>query len=534
MADESNGTDVVESVQTPAPAQSAEPTAPEPSQAPQTEPVEPSRLDDADPWANLGKETESDTEKTTDKAVEAPKTDEKPAETPADDAEKAKTAENDDEIKALDELLASDKPIDPEKTEAEKEEELDKQDPAAMEAGQRNAVTKAYLQRTQKYAAPLRDLKYGKIEPEAALTQLESVIGSDKIAALKKVAAHELVDSNPDATFQRAYVRKMLAKDPAFDYTKAEIPTLDDLVNGKLAPVKEAAPAAEMAELEELTKDLSAVLEFDWRDPANDERFIDDRELAMAKALRGLEARAKTQSPELEAAKLRLQELEKAEAERAEAEKAKTNETATVEVQHATSEAIQNYQTSVEELLMPRIFAKNQLTPDPADTPEIVDLKKRMVELYTGDDKAKELGQPSAFENFAYYRSSVADKLVERVQYVTKLQRQYAEAKVAKDAAKMAEVEKLAVAERLPIMRYLIDADREFYAAQIKPIMDLAGASSQRAAPIKQASARVEVVSNAGSAPATTPKRVDAATADDVWGNMVKTAAEDDRARANA
>lgn len=531
MADDLQGSNVVEGADTPAPAEPVAPVAAEPQTEPQTGASEPNVLENADPWAKFGQDEASDTQDSAEKPAEG---DAKEGEKPADAAADGKTEEKDEETKILEELIAAETPIEPEKTQEQKDAELDAQDPAAMEAGQRNAIEKAYLQRTQRFAKPMRDLKLGTIEPAEALRQLEPYVGSDKIAALKKVAAHELVDSNPDATFQRAYVAKMLAKDPAFDYTKAEIPSLDDLVNGRLAPVQEQS-RADMPELEALTKELGDVLDFDWRDPANDHLFVDDRELAMAKALRGLESRAKAEGPDLAAARIRLAELEKAEADRAEADKAKTVETVSADVEHQTSEAISNYQVSVEERLMPMLFKKNQLLPDPADTPEIAALKARKVELYTGDETAKELGQPSAFENFAYYRSSVAKDLVKIVTSVVGLQRQYAVAKVAKDEAKMAEIEALAQAERLPIMTYLIQADKEFYNAYVKPDMDLAVKSARQVVdPLKQAGARIEVVSNAGSAPSNIPKRREAETADDVWNRMAEEAAAENTAIMNA
>lgn len=512
-----NESDVAVGAETPAPTESTETTPAAPVEATQTpaEPVAtPSPLDKADPWDGFGEDAADDVK--ADEPAE-PAKDDDPADTPDDKATDKPITE--DEV--LEELLADDDA--PAKTQEQKDAELDSADPEEMAKGQRNKVERDYLSRTQRYAKPLRDFKLGSIGPEEALDQLAPIMGADKITAIKQAAAHALVDANPDDTFRRAYVIKQLQRDPAWDYNQHEIPTLDQLLDGAITP--NMAMAAESdPELEGLIADLDKQINWDWRDPEQDDRFVDDRERAMAKTIRGMEAKA-------EAAAETIGALQKSIPDPAKVADA------------ATSEFVKEFNSdqtalriSIEDKFTPWAAKKTELAPSPDDTPEIAAYKQRHMELcYTGSEYEKAQGHPSRFETFAYNESSVGKDLMKQVTHMLTLQKQATEARLGKDEAAATSVSKQIQDERVPLFTLLAQANKEFAQLYIDPYIKALGMSSaRRAAPLKEASQRVEVVSNAGSAPLETPPRSRAATADDVWGEMVTDARKDDALRSGA
>jgi hypothetical protein len=136
--------------------------------------------------------------------------------------------------------------------------------------------------------------------------------------------AHKLVDENPEAAFHRIYAVKMLAKDPSYKYDPSNVPTLDELLlcKQRLMPLKRATaprsqprqqqnPERSRLSFRDNERNLMRVVDFDWRNPDNDEQFVDDRERAMAKTIRGLEQKAIAESKSKSELTEKLSKLEK-------------------------------------------------------------------------------------------------------------------------------------------------------------------------------------------------------------------------------
>ena len=282
MADEETST-VAESVSTSA---SAEPVEAAETVEQETAADTPATAEEAWDFSNVEDEPPP-SEATEEKSAEKSE---------GEEQEKQEEKKEEGEEKSLEELTLEEAFKDDavgDKTTApsEKEADLDKLDPAEMIAAQRNATARAWAERNAKKAEIVKDFQF-EDKPIAEVASRLEEINPTRYVELSQLAAHRLVDSNPDAAFQRAYAVKMLQQNPKWDVASATLPTLDDLIaNGTKAKEKvpETKAPAPPAELAEVTRELDNQLGWDWRDPSLDENFVDERELAMAKTLRALE-----------------------------------------------------------------------------------------------------------------------------------------------------------------------------------------------------------------------------------------------------
>lgn len=486
---------------------------------PQTSPLQ-------DPWDKFGSEEAGAEEvKTEEEAAAGETAAPEPPKSEKPDAEKEPASEttSDDEDQVLEELFADgDKPAEADKAKAEekpKEEDLDAQDPSEMIAGQRNKTAASYLQRMEKYATPLKDLRKGSIEPLETLRRLEPVLGPEVVQSLKQAAAHDLVDKLPDQTFKRAFAIKKLAADPSWDPNTGDYPNLDDLVKGV---VTTAAPATSDVDLSSLTKDIDGLVSWDWRDESLDDNFVDDRERTLAGAARRLEAKAKEAEAARTQAETQLTELKSTQTTQAQ-----------TEGQQAAYDAlmgrINTFRGDIQGKFLPYAFKNAGLAVDANDTPEVAAFKQRRQELYQGTDYERTNNLPSRFENFVENESSVKGRIEDVYTRIVDAQKSYVEAEAKGDKAGMAAAVQAAEDERVPLFTLLRDAHKEFKEKYIAPEMELfAGKAAPRQDPKPPPSRpRPEVVSNQGtakSAPITRPYR----DADDVWNDMLDKAREDD------
>lgn len=497
-------------------------------------------FDNGDPWAGLGEETEekSETEPAaseTDKTDDAAKKAEEPAKTEEKDEKSTDGDEKPLEDKVLEELFADES----EKKEESKEEDLDKQDPEKMIAGQRNATARAWAERRDKKATIVDDFQFpqkatGAFKPIAEVAATLKDQNTERYVELSRHAAHELVDANPDATFQRAYAVKMLSIDPNWNPAKANIPTLDDLIRGNVTgsqTTTETTASEQIPELAELTAELDKALDFDWRDPANDGEFTDERERQLASTLRAMEAKVKAEVTEKTDLKTQLEKLNK-DVEDIKATKIDGDQTA---IKTSLNETMRDYRGSIEEKILPFITKNAGLEISKNDTPEISQFKQRKLELYTGTEYERANGLDSAFETFAYNESSVKKELEDLITRVIDIQVKESNAKISGKTADAAKYHAEAEEERVPLMTLLSQANKEFKERYITPDFEMIGKfSSNLAAPLQEASERQEIVSNGSGVGSSQPKKVEHATADDVWGSMVTEAEQEERLRASA
>jgi hypothetical protein len=514
MEQQTTDSAVVDGVTTPAETGAAEPTAPV------TTPIDPLK----GPWDDFGKggdetvnESKTEEPETPEPAKEAEPKDDKPADDkPAD--------EKPLEDQVLDELFVEGKPVD-EVIEPKPEDDLDSQNPEEMQKQQRNKVARDYLARTEKYATPLKEFKNDKAQPIEVFQKLEPILGADKVSQLKQTAAHELVDTNPDATFQRAYAVKMLARDPNWDVKTAPIPSLDDIISGKLAPARADAETPSV-DLSELTKGLSASIDWDWRNPELDVNFVDEREQSMAAAMRAFEAHAKAAEAAKQEAETKLTE-----AQTVKAETAKTDEQSVIANEVQTG--IKTYESSITQKLLPYLQKNSGLEVSKDDTPEITAFKERHMKLYEGTEYERANGLPSRFQSFAENESSVKSQITDVYTRVVNAQVKAAQAKLAGNTAEMERCLKEADDERVPLFTLFAKANEEFKANHITPDLELLGNTWKRQAETANPEARpVELVSNA--APTHRPAARTYNGANSVWDSMIEDSAKEDRLAAGA
>ena len=483
-----------------------------------------------DLWDALGQEEAKDT----------PAEPEKPeTETPEPEAE-PKEPEKPLEDQVLEDAFA-DKPEGSdekkEKTQDEIDKEIDQMNPEDVDKVTRNAAARAHVARLRRFAEPMKQLKYGEISPLEALDRLAPDLGEEKVIELKQDAAHDLVDRNPDGTFQRAYVIKMRQLDPAFDYTTAKIPTLEEMIALAKAPAPEPAQpqsAEQAAELEGITAELEKTLGFDWRDPANDDRFLDNRELVLAKTVRALEAAAKTTPAgvpaEIQEKLEKFEEMEKQLAELTSTKQSAEQQ----EVEREFYSEMGKYRDGVQSRILPYILRNTGLEPLKTDTPEVAALKERLATRITGDEYQRANQEESLFERFAHRESSVTKELDTVGKRVAQAQYNAIMARRAKDQAALDAAMEEVKAEEATLFSLYAQATREFKAKHIDPELQLWGRfTSRRAEPLAETSQRQEVVNNGGGM-SPRPSRAEAPTADDVWERIVKESAEEDRLRASA
>ena len=524
MADEETST-VAEGASTSAPAETVEETTQVSEEVPAVE--EPRTADDV--WDSIDaeeEETEGE-EKTEEKTEDKPE--DKPAATPADaeDAEdkteektEEKETEKTPEEEALEEAFAdeSEKPAD------ESEEDLSKMSEEEIRERQRNKYAREYLDRVSKRAETVKRFQFDDT-PIAEVADEFKSISEQRFEEFSQYAAHQLVDANPDATFRRAYAVKMLQKNPNWDVANATYPSLDELIAGDGTPPKadteKPALSSPPPELRQVTADLDKALGWDWRNPALDENFVDERELAMAKTIRTLEAKAAEEATQLKELNEKLEDL--------------TTNRQSVEQQQAEADLqkeVQDFRTDLEKTLLPYIAKSNGLEISPDDTPEIKAFKQKQMELFTGSEWDRANGYSSQFEQFAYNESSVRNELETIGKRVVAAQIKKLQAKAMNNKADVDKYQREIADEKLPMSQLLGQANKEFKKLNIDPIMAVIGRlSSKLAEPIKEASERIEVVSGSSQG-ATKPQKKDYATADDVWGGMVEDAAQEEKLRA--
>lgn len=507
---------VAESASTSAEAGAAEPTVPTGT------PTQTEAAPSADAlWDSVGKGTgETSTGEQEKPAEEAEPTDTTAGNTGADEAEDPEEDLISDLFKEEDEPAETADESKPE-DEGSEEEKLDKADPKEMAERQRNKDAKKYLERTERYATPLKDLKAGRIAPSEALKALEPIMGAEPLQKLKQEAAHELVDANPEATFRRAYAIKKLAADPEWDPQTATIPSLDEIIAGPVTASDAAAPA----DLSELVKGLDDVIGWDWRDETLDDQFQDDRELVMAKTIRSLEATAAQAVADKEAADERATEAQK---------QAKTVvESKQTDDQKAVADAlntrITEFRSSVDSKILPHVLRDTGLEVSTDDTPEIAEFKQLTAEMYQGTEYEKANSLPSRFESFLENEWSGRDR-VEAV--YTRIVENLLKAEMAA-RAKDKDAEKAALddvkEDRIPLFTLVSEANKEFKKKYIEPGMKLIGAAwEKKAATVNPGRDRKEIVSSAAPARQTPPKKT-FESVDDIYDNVVREAQNDRR-----
>jgi hypothetical protein len=527
MADENISTETA-NVSTPSAAETVETTATDTAAESRVETsIDP--FDRADPWANIDKEPDAPAEEP-EKAPETPDTDK--TEKAADEAEKDKADDKPLEDQVLDEVF---KPEGDKKPEDEKED-LENQDPEKMIAGQRNATARAWAERQQKMAEPVKLLRYpdketGEFTPIADVAQKLEEFNPERFAELSQFTAHQLVDKNPDGAFQRAYAIKLLAANPNTDLRTVKIPTLEEVIARGSEPANTAAPAVDVPELKDLTADLDKTVEWDWRDEKLDGNFVDEREQAMAKALRGMEANVKARAGETETLKAQVTDLT---AKLETAAKPQEESPAVATFKAKLTETIGKYENGVREKLTPYLAKNTGLEVSKDDTPEIAAFKQSRMELYTGTEYERANNLNSRFESFAYNESTVKAEFETLFSRIVGYQKLEADALIANKTADAAKYHSLAEDERIPLFNLFAQANKEFKAKYIDPDKALIGTlSSKLAEPILEKSERVEVTGG-GGAPSQRAKPLPATTAEGVWDNMVTTAQQEEVLRANA
>ena len=431
--------------------------------------------------------------------------------------------------------------FDPEKAKSEKDaskdEEIDKADPTAMIKAQENASGRAWAERAEKVYTPFKDFKYGTKTAAELRESLTGFLGEEKAKEYSQFEAHQMVDTNPEAAFQRAYVVAKLKQDPTFDYRNAELPSLDDLVNGKLAPSTvstETVDAAIPTEITDVTKELDSVLDWDWRNPELDANFVDERELAMAKTVRALEAKALSESKAKSELSEKVVKLEKLEQTVQSMEKASETE-AQKAFNKDLETSVNDFRNSIETKILPFIAKSTGLEVSKDDTPEVVAFKQRKMELYTGDAYEKSKGFASRFETFAYNESKVQQDLNTLAANVVNTRAEILKAAKAGDTKEASRLESELESFRIPTIQLLAAANEEFKAKFIDPDIQLMGLKAAKiAAPILEAEQRIETVANGGGTPSAKKPVKDYRNADDVWGSMAEESAQEERLQSAA
>lgn len=498
---------------------------------------------EADPWADLGKETTDETVKTDDKAAdkkadepdkkdEAAATEKKPADEPKKETEAEKSLED----QVLEEAFGDKKPDDDTKKpdEPAKEEDLDKLDPKEMIERQRNAQAKSWAERNAKRAEIVKDFQYSD-KPITEIATKFKELNEGRYTEFAQHAAHELVDANPDATFQRAYVVSMMKRNPYFDPKTAVIPTLEQVIAGNFGQQNgngtNAAPdasAGTQPNLVELTKELDATLGFDWRNPANDHETYDERELMMVKTLRTLESQAKA-----DAAKLVQQQQQQPTEKAKELEKPQgVSDEKKAEISGELNKTVIDYRTQIEAKVLPWIAKNTGLEISKDDTPEITAFKENLMLHYKGTDYQRANNIPSDFETYATTESTVAPQLEEVWTRIIDVQLKETLARMEGKTADAQKFHAEAEAERVSVITLLAQANKEFKTKRIDPHLTLLGTlSTSLTQKSHEASQRIEVVSNGGDVSRSPAPAKNHATADDIWNSMTEEAAEEDRLR---
>lgn len=457
-----------------------------------------SPLLDADPWGDFGK-AKGEEETTEKEKIEEPTAEPEKVEAESD-------ASLSDEDAILEEIF-SDKELD----EVGKDEIIQSQPSRrTKKAAERNFELAEIVRGFQNSEKPLTEVlaKFEELNPT-------------RYSELRREAAHALVDSNPEQTFQRAFVKVMQSENPSYDYTKEQLPTLKEFIDFRNGKSETPATDSELTQkLAQATARLNESLDFDWRDPANDGNFIDE-ELAMVQAVRELEtivkATQETASAEKTAQEKKIEELEQ---KLGNIENGFT-ETQNSKLQETLLSTVNEYRDSLQTKLLPLIAKNTGLEITENDTPEIKAFKERRMMLYTGSEYEKANGMPSPFEFYAYHESSVKDEINLITDRIVDAQTKEAQAKLKGDNESAQKFHKLAEAERIPMMEMFARANKEFKAIYVTPDLELISSfGSTLATRQQEAAQRIEVPNTqAGNY---VPPQPDYDTADDIWNAMPK------------
>jgi hypothetical protein len=517
-----------------------------------------------DVWSEMVKDSAAEADANASEGTEEATTTPDPAteKQPDDKATAAAAAETDQDKplidRALEEAFGEAKPdgaedpkaVDQQQQQKDRltDEELDKLDPEEQIKGQRNASAEAWARRNHKRAEIVKAFQFGD-KPITEVAEQFRELNPQRYSELAQTAAHELVDTNPEATFQRAYAVAMLKRNPYLTPEQLQIPTLDDVIerlagaNGTAAAAPATDPAAAAAAA---TADVELPPEFaeletqlnghDWRDPAKDEDLYDEREQALVKTLRSLERSYKETAAKMAAATKPAPAAADAKPEE-KAEPATAtpviSEAEQTELRGQMEKTVNDYRDTLEKKVLPWIKRATGLEVTQDDTPQIANFKENLLVLYTGTDYQRANNLPSAFESFASNESSVSDELGEVWDQIVQAQVQETIAKRAGNKAEAAKFHKEAEDFMPSVVTLLGKAHEEFRAKRVDPQLAVLEGIATSATRNLDASQRVEIATSGGGEVARSPMpEREAETADDVWDNVVKDAAEEERLRA--
>ena len=169
---------------------------------------------------------------------------------------------------------------------------------------------------------------------------------------------------------------------------------------------------------------------------------------------------------------------------------------------------VKDYRDEIEKKVLPYAFKNTGLEISASDTPEMKAFKENRMLLYKGTGYERANNLSSAFESFAYNESSVRNELETITTRVVAAQLKEVQAKRAGDKAGADKHHREAQDEMVPMFQLFGQANKEFKELYIAPDMALIGKlSSQLSEPIKEASERVEVVSNGSQPGAMKPRK---------------------------
>ena len=454
----------------------------------------------------------SDTESEDAATVET----ETPAEKPADEkSADDKSADEKDDASLIDDIFNE-----KEESETEKPDEKQYTDEQLLDS-QRNKFARDWAERNAKKAETVKRFQFNDTPIDVVATELAE-LAPERYKDLERHLAHKLVDENPSATFARAYVVEKLKADPEWDWQKAqengEIPTLEQLIKGEL--VKQEANSAPDAvqttgddELDALARDLTDELDFDWRDPANED-FFTSEQIKMVRMIKSLEQKAladKSQAAEKDARFNEISaKLEKIENGFQSVEQTRFEEELTSN--------IKSFREPIENQILSNIAKHHRLEVTAADTPEIKAYKESLMLQYRGTDFERANGYPSQFEFFAENESSVKKELETVIGRVIGAKTEETKARLKGDTATAAKYKQLASDEVTSLGLLYHQANTEFMKLHIAPVMKaLDSASRSLSKHNTDSSKRIEIAGL--GAPQNRPLQQQKVfeTAEDVW-----------------
>lgn len=405
--------------------------------------------------------------------------------------------------------------------------ELDSLDPQEVIKEQGSRRKMAAARRNAELAEVVKEFQ-GADKPLSEIAARLEALAPDRYRELAETSAHSIVDANPEGTFRRAYVVEMKKADPNYDWQSETLPTLKDFIdfkNGAQTPTP--AAQAVTAETAKAIAELDS-LPFDWRDESNDENFHKE-DVTMLKALRTLDAENKAKDAQSTAQAKENSEL-KDRLSKIETGLQTTEDTA---FERETITSFETYRSDIEKTILPHIEKQTGLAISESDTPKIKAFKQNAMQLYTGTPHQKATNQFSTFEDYAYFESSVSDKLQTQIGIVKTANENLVKATRTKDQNAIDLYSKQLQSTRIPMMELMSAANKEFKAQRITPFLEaLEEAGANLSTHINQAAQRVEVATGAASPSATAPK-AEYKSASDVWDSMPTEYAQQTAVRGN-